>query len=249
MAIQLNQILTKTENKELEKLFLAIYFNDIDKVIEFKNNYPEIYKKKDSFKIDDKIIFDLTNLTLFNQIIWNDSNWRKEIMPFIQNNRRRTKHMLDYWCEELGQEKIHWQIEYNRYCNYFYCDDPNDPVDNEEVILDPISYFSEKGFREIDLRLYNRVECFDFAAVRNLLEQGAKSNIDFYDDEDSNAISRISGERSFLATCEIIPEFKSFETEGYNQNFDIARMFGDLLGLAAHEQMYNLLNEFSDEES
>ena len=106
----------------------------------------------------------------------------------------------------------------------------------------------EKGFREIDLRLYNRVECFDFIESKNLLEKGAKFNIQFHEDGDSDTFSRISAECSFLATCQIIPEFQIFKEKGYNQNFEISRMFGELLGLAAHEEMYDLLSEYDDEQ-
>ena len=236
------------ENKKLEKLFLAIYFNDLEKVIEFKNQFPELYAKKNKFPIDKDTTFDLINLTFFNQTIWFDGDWIDDIKPLVEKQRDRTEKMLDFWQLELGQKEIHRQIEYNHYCNYFYCDDPNDPEDNEEIIIDPISYFLKKGFRELDLRVYNRVECFDFVEAKKLLEQGAKINIHFYNDGDSSAIRRISDEASFLATCKVIPEFEVFETKGYKQNFDIKRMFGDILGLAAHEEMYHLLNEYAEDE-
>lgn len=248
MSSQLNNITVETENKKLEELFLAIYFNDVEKVIEFKNQFPGLYAKKDKFQIDENATFDLTNLTFFNQTIWFDEDWIDDIKPLVEKHRERTEKMLDFWRAELGRQKIHRNIEYNHYCDFFYCDDPNDPDDNAEIIVDPITYFIEKGFREIDLRLYNRVECFDFAEVENLLKQGAKTNIHFYEDGDSSAFSMVFGEVSFLATCQVIPEFEIFETKGYSQNFDIARMFGDLLGLAAHEEMYHLLNEYNKEE-
>ena len=238
---------TISENKEMEKLFLAIYFNDIEKVIDFKNQFPEIYAKKESFQIDRYTTFDLINLTFFNQKVWFDDDWSEEIMPLVKKNRLRTEQMLDFWRTEFGIQKMIREFEYNKYCDYFFCDDPNDPDDNEEVIIDPISYFLEKGFREIDLRLYNRVECFDFAEVKKLLEKGAKSNIDFYEDEDSNAFSLIGGRCSFLATCFIIPEFKIFEEKEYHQDFDIKEMFGSLLGLAANQEMYDLLNAYKVE--
>ena len=245
MTSQVNDISTETENKKLGELFLAIYFNDLEKVIEFKNQFPELYAKKDKFSIDENITFDLINLTLFNEIIWFDVSWRKEIMPLVEKHRHRTKQMLDFWRAELGQQEIQRQIEYNYYCDYFYCDDPSD---FEEIIMEPISTYLKNGFREIDLRLYNRAQCFDFVEVKKLLEQGAKSDIHFENDGDSSAFSRISAECSYLATCHVIPEFKVFETKGYNQSFDTTRMFGDILGLAAHEEMYQLLDEYDEDE-
>lgn len=245
MTSQLNDIPTEKENKKLEKLFLAVYFNDLEKVIEFKNQSSELYVKKDKYPIDQNTTFDLINLTLFNEIIWFDVSWRKEIMPLVEKHRQRTKQMLDFWRAELGLQKIQRNIKYNHYCDYFYCDDPED---FEEIIMEPISTYLKEGFREIDLRLYNRVQCFDFEEVKKLLEQGAKSDIHFENDGDSSAFSRISSECSYLTTCHVIPEFEMFEKNGYNQSFDTTRMFGDILGLAAHEEMYHLLDKYDEDE-
>jgi len=235
------------ENQVLEKLFLAIYFNDKNKVIEFKNQNPELYAKKNKYLLDGDIIFDLTNLTLLNHKIWFNNDWREGIIPFIKEKRKQTNQMIEFWRAEGKKTILDRKIEYNQYFEYFYCDDPNDPESNEEIILDHITFFLKKGFREIDLRLYNRVECFDFIETKKLLEKGAKSNIHFYEDGDSDTYSRISVECSFLATCQVIPEFQFFKEKGYNQNFEITRMFGNLVGLAAHEEMYDLLNEYKDE--
>ena len=86
----MNEKLTDLENKILDELFIAIYFNNLEKVIEIKRKYPEIYSKKENYKINKdnyiiagKKIFDLKNLTFFNQIIWND-RWRDEIMPYVK---------------------------------------------------------------------------------------------------------------------------------------------------------------------
>lgn len=167
MTSQLNDIPTETENKKLEELFLDIFFNDLEKVIEFKNQFPELYAKRNKFLVGNDIPFDLTNLTLFNRIIWFDVSWREEIMPLVEKHRLRTTQMLDFWRAELEQKEIHRQIEYNQYYEHFYCDDPND---FDEIILEPIKTYIEQGFREIDLRLYNRVQCFDFVEVEKLLE-------------------------------------------------------------------------------
>lgn len=241
MTSQWNGIPTETECKKLEELFLAVYFNDIDKVVEFKNQFPEIYTKKDKFLIDGDTPFDVTNLTYFNQTIWLGFGWRKEIMPFVNKHRQRTEHMLDFWRAEFGQQEIHRQIEYNQFSDYFNCDNPNDL---DEIFSEPVSFYLENGFKEVDLRLRNRAQCFDFVEVKKLLEQGAKSDVHFENDDDSSTLSRISGELSYLATCNLIPEFEKFEAEGYNQDFDITRMFGELLGIAAHEEMNQLLEEY-----
>jgi len=233
------ELIESNENK-LNDLFIAIYFNDLEKVIEIKSKFPEIYSKKECFLIEGKMLFDLKNLTFFNQTIWNVDNWKDEIMPLILNNRQNTEKMLNFWRAELGKNNIQREIEYNHYCDYFYCVDPNDPDEDEKVILDTIPYFLEKGFREIDLRLYNRIACFDFTETKKLLENGAKLDINFYEDGASSALSFIGDECSYLASCEVIPEFKLYKTKGFVKDYCIIERFGDLLGLAAFEDMNKL---------
>lgn len=244
MPDQLKDKPTDIENTQWEELFLAIYFNDLEKVIEFKNRFPELYAKRDKFPITKYTTFDLTNLTFFNQSIWFDSNWVETIMPLVEKHRQRTEIMKAFWLSESGQQETHRPFEYNHYHEHFFC---KDPYDDDEMFLNPISFYLEKGFSAIDITLYNRAISFDFSAVEKLLEQGANANIHFDNDGHSSTYSRISTEVSFLATCEVIPTFREFETLAYDQTFDIEQMFGDLLGLAAHQKMYNLLKKYGEE--
>ena len=233
---------TKTENKQMERLFLAVFFNDLEKVIEFKNQYPKLYEKKRHFIIDNRISFDLINLTFFNQTVWKSDDWNKDIMPLIKKNRQRTEQMLNFWRMELDPD-IKREMEYIQYCDYFYCDCYTDTYEEwKKYEMKDIKI----EFREIDLMLMYQVERFNFVETKKLLEQGAKSDIDFYDDDFSSVDSRIGTEYSFLATTFVVPYFKIFEQKSYNQDFDITDMFGRLLGLAAHEDMYQLINAYTD---
>jgi len=231
MTRQTNNIPTKSENKKMEELFLAIYFNDVEKVIDFKNQYPEIYAKKNNFQIDYCTTFDLINLTFFNQTVWEDDDWREDTMPLVKKNRQRTKKMLDFWRTEFACDDIKRNIDYNQYCDFFYCVDYIDTY--EEWLKEEQEDMQEKEFREIDLKLMYHVERFHFVETKKLLEQGAKVDIDFYEDDISSVISRIGTEIAFLATTFVVPEFEIFEKKGYNQKFDITDMFGRLLGFAA----------------
>jgi hypothetical protein len=248
MAEQLNEKLTESENRIFDELFIAIYFNDLEKVIEIKEKYPRIYSKKENYMIDGIKTFDLKNLTFFNQSIWKEDDWKDKIIPFIKKNRENTEKMLEFWKAETGNENLHREIEYNHYCEYFYCSDPNDPEENETVILDKISFFLEKGFREIDLRLYNRVACFDFNETIKLLEQGARLDINFYEDDcASDTISHVGDESSYLASCEVVPSFQSYEKNrkwDYYNIDNLTELFMDLIGLAAYEDMYYLLEKY-----
>ena len=57
--IEMKKINSVEDFKKLEQLFLAIYFNDVDKVIEFKNDNLELYNTKSSFFIDEELYLDL----------------------------------------------------------------------------------------------------------------------------------------------------------------------------------------------
>ena len=87
MTSKTNDLSTLNEHDKLGEMFLAIYFNDFERVIEFKNHYPEIYAQKDCFKIEGNTTIDLRNLTYFNQIIWNDVDWSKDIMPLVEKHK------------------------------------------------------------------------------------------------------------------------------------------------------------------
>jgi hypothetical protein len=249
----MNTIPTKIENTKLHELFLAIYFNDIDKVIGFKNRYPELYAMKNNFQINEmsraggnEVIYrslDLMNLTFFNQSIWFDDCWRDEGKVFAEKRKIQTLQMLDYWRAELGKQDIKRTMEYNHYWDFFYCEDPSN---KEEVWMEPIQNYLTKGVREIDLMLFYHAERFDFAETKKLLNIGANPNICIDEDRDSYLFSRIENECSYLLTCQIWFRYELFDKNGYYPYCDIDEMFGDLLGLAAHEEMYKLLEPYKD---
>ena len=237
--------LTDDENKKMEDLFLAIYFNDVEKVIEFKNQYPEIYAKKDSFQIDHYTTFNLINLTFFNQVVWGANDWTEEAMPFAKKINQKTEQMLDFWRAEFGNKEIKRDIEYSQYSDYFYfyCDFFTDTY---EEWLKEEQEDMRQNIREIDIKLMYQVGRFNFAETKKLLEQGAKSDVDLYDDDFSSAISHFGNERELFARTFVCPEFKRFEQKGYNQKFDIVEMFSELLGFAAHEEMYLFLEAYKE---
>lgn len=162
MPFSWNQISEKTDNDKLEPLFIAILFNDLERVKAFKNDHPDLYAKMGEFKIDERVTFNLSCLTTFNEIIWFNGNWSIGRLPFVNKQRFRTEQMSAFWREESGSNTFCNNFKYNAYWEYFFCDDPND---FEEITLEPISSYLEKGFREIDLRLYNCAQCFDFKEV------------------------------------------------------------------------------------
>ena len=238
----MNEKLTDLENKILDELFIAIYFNNLEKVIEIKEKHPEIYSKKEKFIIDGEKTFDLKNLTFFNQSIWKNDDWRDDIIPFVKRNRVKTEKMMEFWRTETGNKNIQREIEYNQYFEYFCCADPED---NKRVFVYTKTYYLEKGFREIDLNLENRVSCLDFAETKKLLENGAKIDIKFDEDDFySDVISFVSDECSCLASTEVVPSFELYEKNGKWINKNITELFRNLIGLAAYEDMYYLIEKY-----
>ncbi|MFV0553936.1 MAG: hypothetical protein ACK5LR_04445 [Mangrovibacterium sp.] len=228
---------------QLENLFIAIFFNDVDRLCEIKQQYPKIYARKNDYPIDEYCKIDLTNLTLLNHRFWFSEGWSEKSMPLVERNRVCVNQLLDFWQAEGEGRILDRKLEYNSYYEYFYCNDPDDPESFEFAFWEPIDYYLKKGFREIDLRLYSRAQCFDFDEVETLLKNGANPNVCF-EDEDDDICNRIYREISYLLSCRLMPEFNLFDKEGSDQesNYDERELFGDLLGLVAHEEMAALLN-------
>jgi hypothetical protein len=237
---------TAEENKMMQKLFLAIYFNDLDEVIRFKQAYPEIYAKKDHFILEndeEKNILDLRQLTAFNSVIWLDETWKDD--DFIKKNKQNTKAMVDFWQSEQESPSESKQAMYHSYWYYFYAEDPDDY--QVVPISETVDFYVQEGFRRLDMQLFNRATCFDFAATRSLLEQGARWDIHL--DEHDNLGGRIYMEGVFLRTSYIFPYFENFHKKGYGIALDddlddVMTMFIHLLALSAHTEMDHLLDEF-----
>ncbi|MGM0579767.1 MAG: hypothetical protein ACQETL_03750 [Bacteroidota bacterium] len=233
------------ENAQLKDLFLAIYFNDLEKVKAFQRAFPALYQKKRDFYLYLDLPLDLVQLTFLNQKVWGMNDWRKEIFPFVKMQRAKTEKMLAHWKSEFNTEELVFNLKFNQYHELFDCDDPKY---HDTVILDSMEDLIKKGYRKLDLQLYNRVDCFDFEAVKALLENGAKTNIHFYEDNDSSVYTRVLFEISHLATNMVVPEFEAFEKMRYDQNFHLGNLAGELIGLVAHEEMYELLKPYLEED-
>ncbi|HLS71399.1 MAG TPA: hypothetical protein VK027_07040 [Chitinophagaceae bacterium] len=225
--------------EDLNKLFLYIFFNDLPQIKKVKSNKPNVFYQSNSYPLHDGKIFNLANLTLFNYAIWRTKDWKEDFIPFAKKREVETKKVLEFWHSENLLNETPSTFNYNEYWNYFYSEDPEE---KDFTNGEPNDFFVNKGIKEIDVMLYNRAECFDFKAVRNLMKRGANPNVDFYEEDyqQDTIMNRISIESANLST-QVIPLFISFEKLKYNQNFKLKFMFSDLIGYAAHEEMYKIL--------
>jgi hypothetical protein len=226
-----------------EKLFLSIYYNDLETLLQIKKEYPTIYNTKTNFLIDGTTEFNLCHLTHFNLVIWNTISWTDECTPLVTEMRERALQMQTFWKQEGIVEITLPEMAYNKYHEYFYCNDPNEEEEKNELLDSTIEQAVDRGFKEIDFKLYKCAECFDFENVRLLLSKGANPDINFDTPDDSSILARIGFEISYLITCEVYGKFKNFDKKRYNQKLDMLSMFGDLLGLSAHVLMDDLLKK------
>ena len=129
-------------------------------------------------------------------------------------------------------------IPFSEYWYAFYCDDPNDTV--EECLDMTEDELKKMGFRDIDIELACCVNKFQFDRVEKLLEQGADPVKNRTDEEDEydDCVTRIYREVQFLYS-EMTEKMLGKEILG-----SFERDLRDLLSLAAHEKMDHLLDKY-----
>ena len=95
------------------------------------------------------------------------------------------------------------------------------------------------GATDKDIQLYVAASKFQFNQVQQLLDQGAKPDAEIWSDEVLTCMNRIGVEASFLGT--MIHSVLLGESRGsITQEDDLWH----LIGLAAHEKMYDLLKPY-----
>jgi len=100
-----------------------------------------------------------------------------------------------------------------------------------------------KGYREIDLDLYVAVNKFDYDEAKRLLELGADPECEIDEDEGTTCLRRIGTECGFLST-ELQEVY--IDREKRNPIANNAVDLVDLIGWAAHENMYSLLSKYKE---
>ena len=160
--------------------------------------------------------------------------------------------MFEFWKEYYGVDRFP-RIEYRTYSDdNFFCawDDETD----EDLLFHPKVEFLALGKREIDLDLYCAVERFQFDRVEELLKQGANPGAEIYDGlnegdvpfDSWSAIDRIDGEVCFLC-CETMDFVR--QLLGKQAHWFIGEMlFQNLMSLAAHSEMSELLKKYEKTE-
>lgn len=234
-------------------------FNDRLILATYQNDYALVKKLIDSKRFDESIIHDigllyvpfpLYYITICNKKVLS-RGFRPNLMPIVNEHLKNVDLLLDLWKNRFGV-RIGRKIGFKQYKSYFYSDP--DEFTIEDILLKPVQNYLDNGCQQIDIDLFEAVCKFQFNKVRKLLEQGANPYADLLpvgDDnlEDSwNCIDRIGPECSSLGTCEVLPQMfgeENFCT--YVRTIDDDKI-GSLIGWAAHEEMYDLIdNKYTKE--
>ena len=160
---------------------------------------------------------------------------RDTVRDFMERNQK-IKHIF--------QSTFHVEytpIDYQAYSGDYFAADPD--YTQEDIVDDPIEVLAKYGTTQQDVDLYCAVERFEYPKVIELLKQGANPYSPTCDgDRSSNAFWRIEVECSHLLTNKLA--FAVF-TEEYERRPVGWEECGDLVGWAAHEKMFRILEEYN----
>lgn len=234
---------------------ITLTFNEILIKVTFHNCYEVVKELVESKDFDRNILDDIGLLNVpfplyyitmcYKRVMWNE--FIEETMPFVREQRKNIDLLLSLWKNKFGVD-TEATIDYKKYEEYFYCLEDEESFD--DVFWYPIESYLENGCRKIDLELYEAVSKFQFSKVKELLEKGANPDVNLISlnedkDDPYNCLERIGGECSYLCTCQIFPIIKDYHGAWFINLPVYDSEIGDLIGWAAHEDMYNLLLDYS----
>ncbi len=236
---------------------ITITFNELLIKATYHNNYELVSKLIECDEFDENIIHDiglfkvpcpLYYITMcYKRTMWGD--FRADIIPFVKEQRKNIDKLLQLWGERFGVD-VDTIIDYKKYEKYFHC--YSDDESDEYVLMDPREKYTENGCREIDLDLFMAVVKFQFSKVKELLEIGANPNARLLTIDDKeldyedylNCLERIGDECDYICIDKILPILEEAHGAWYI-NWPINdEDIGHLIGWAAHEDMYQLLEQY-----
>ena len=178
--------------------------------------------------------FPLHYITMcWNTILNKYDEYLKEYRDVVYRKKLQNDRLKRYFEQTFGLQMD--SIPYADYHDCFYCDDPEDTV--EDILDETESDLIEKGYSKKDIDLHCSVCKMDFEATKRLLEEGANPETTFSDDSDScwdHVCLEDASLSQELDDWIVGKEVKSFDTDEVT----------NLIGYAAYESMYNLLRSY-----
>ena len=216
---------------EERELIQAVVANDVEEV------KIRIEKLQDRRILDDigwvHIPFPLHYITLCLDIIWGTPDQWGDVEHDVVLRRSQIDAMLAFWREYYGVSSFQ-KIDYSLHKDYYY--DRADETDADILWAEPAEFVAA-GYDIKDVELYCAAVRFDFERVRQLLEDGAKPNVNLLppgEQEYRNTLYSISIEEAHLST----------EIDIWGKHPFKERDIRLLLALTAHSEMYDLLNKY-----
>ena len=166
--------------------------------------------------------------------IGNVSDWTKEKQYLVSDFLTRVYQVKEIFRKSFGIEFT--PVDYQQYTDDFYAAKADESIE-EALWIDSIEEAYRNGARPIDVELYYAGVRFDFARAEELLKQGANPETPL-DEEDAYLTGRIGDECAFLSTN--LDRVLFFEERRDVDDEDMS----DLVGWAAHEQMYDLMRKY-----
>jgi len=162
-------------------------------------------------------------------------DWNRDIRYLVADFLARIHEVKEILAKSFGVE--YTPIDYQQYTWDFYAAKPNESIE-EALCLDNIEEAYVNGARPIDVELYFAGVSFDFARAEMLLKEGADPNQPL-DEYDNYLYDRIDGEGAFLQL-----NINTAWKYTFRPPVDDEKM-ADLVGSAAHEQMFDLIRKYS----
>ena len=185
-------------------------------------------------------VFPMHHITMcWDVILSKYDEYSEEYKDTVYCKKMQNDRIKEYFEKTCGLQMN--SVPYADYHSCFYCSAPEYTV--EDIMYVSESELIEKGFSKRDIDLYCSVCKMDFEATKRLLEEGANPEATFDDeDETDNCWSHVCAESAFLSKefdNKIIEnEIMPFETEDVE----------NLIGYAAYESMYSILEPFIKDE-
>lgn len=164
---------------------------------------------------------------------WKGNKYENKVKSLLRKNQEVMSFWKDYMRFPI--EEINFQL----YTGVFYADDPMDSYEEEcrEEYL-------HKGYKPIDVDLWIAVNKFDYNEVEHLLKAGADPEVEDGDNE-INCRDRISAECSYLDACtDVFNLMFEYERTGNVTSQIDEETLNNLIGFAAHEKMYALMQPY-----
>lgn len=214
----------------------------------FEINLPKLNALLDRYDLDPELFRD-THLCpgqhipihwiplCWQHIIGNTEAWAESIREKVISRKADNERILDLLSERGATiTPINFHTLSHEAVPFFR----RDANDSDDDILYPETMASllQQDHQLLDLQLYCAVCRFDYAEAQRLLMAGAIPDTD----DDYNCMDRIGKECSFLGIemTDYLLHHRLLKPRSYHQSTV------DLLGWAAHEHMYALLEKYKD---